>query len=718
MKMTPQMTIDEVVEKYMDNLRFVQQWVPDESSRIQHFVNVILPEYRTFVRTATSLSQAIVLAKMAKSDVKDTRSRIFGNVVNQGGQTFSQSGSNFKKSGGFQSKGKSGQNSSGSGFGRGDWCSNCKSSHKGQCLEATRRCIRCGVIGHDPQGQVCVRHQPEGLLPRVGRRGRSLHQQRLGLFRLLPIPSFDVVLGINWMSLHKAHIKCDKKIVTFRLTARTGVVARGERGGFSFQLISMMKAKKSLAKGCESFMAYVINTKKKKKTVSDILVVSEFPKVFPDELPGLPPVREVEYKIELMPGTTPITKAPYRLAPSEIAEMMSQIQELLDCGFIRPSSSPWGALVLFVKKKDEVEHAEHLRQVLNLLKREQLFANFSKCEFWLREVQFLGHAIFAEDLSRISRKIAGSLTKLTRKDIAFRWNDEQEKAFQTLKQLLCQAPMLALPKGSNDFVVYCDVSIARSQEFTVYKELNSQSRWQELIKDYNCEIKYHPGKANVVADALSRKKSSENVKFLRLSITSDLIDQLKTVQVVALEDEHVKSELMTKRKFDLDDDSSGLKTFHDRMWVPMLRDLRDLILTEAHKSRLTVQPGPKIVQMTAEKVAIAREKLKAARDRQKMYADPRRRPVTFSVGDHVYLKVSPWKGVIRFGKRVVLDLPPELAGIHNTFNVCYLRKRKVEDEMQLLPLKDLKVDLSKKLVEEPIRIVDRNQGGVGNEGRV
>ncbi|XP_071712845.1 uncharacterized protein [Rutidosis leptorrhynchoides] len=132
--------------------------------------------------------------------------------------------------------------------------------------------------------------------------------------------------------------------------------------------------------------------------------------------------------------------------------------------------------------------------------------------------------------------------------------------------------------------------------------------------------------------------------------------------------------------------------------------------------------------MTAEKVAIAREKLKAARDRQKMYADPRRRSVTFNVGDCVYLKVSTWKEVIRFGKRgklgpryigpfpineilndqtVVLDLPLELAGIHNTFNVCYLRKCKVDDETKILPIKDLKVDLSNKLVEEPIRVVDR-----------
>ncbi|XP_071689328.1 uncharacterized protein [Rutidosis leptorrhynchoides] len=147
---------------------------------------------------------------------------------------------------------------------------------------------------------------------------------------IMPILSFDVVLGMDWLGHHKASIKCDKKIIHFPLADGTRAVARGDRGGFNYPLILMMKPKKSLAKGCDSFLAYVINVKKEKKSVNDIPIVSEFPEVFPDELPGLPPVREVEYKIELLLGSTPVAKAPYRLAPSEIRDMMSQIQELLD----------------------------------------------------------------------------------------------------------------------------------------------------------------------------------------------------------------------------------------------------------------------------------------------------------------------------------------------------------------------------------------------------
>ncbi|XP_071733201.1 uncharacterized protein [Rutidosis leptorrhynchoides] len=150
---------------------------------------------------------------------------------------------------------------------------------------------------------------------------------------VMPIPSFDVVLGMNWLSDHKANIKYDRKVISFPVDGGKRVVARGDRGGFRCPLLSMMKARKSLAKGCDSFLAYVIDVKKEKKVVSDIPVVSEYPEVFPDELPGLPPIREVEYKIELVPGATPVAKAPYRLAPSEIREMITQIQELLDRGY-------------------------------------------------------------------------------------------------------------------------------------------------------------------------------------------------------------------------------------------------------------------------------------------------------------------------------------------------------------------------------------------------
>ncbi|XP_071695222.1 uncharacterized protein [Rutidosis leptorrhynchoides] len=594
---------------------------------------------------------------------------------------------------------------------------------------------------------------------------------------------------MDWLSHNRASIKCHKKIISFPLTDGTRVVARGECGGFSYPIILIMKSKKYLAKGYESFLAYVIDAKKDQKTVFDIPVVSEYSEVFPDELPGLPPVREVEYKINLVSGATPVAKAPYRLAPSEIREMMSQIQELLDQGFIHPSSSPWGAPVLFgASFFSKIDLRSGYHQVLvaesDILKT-AFCTRYGHYEFLVMPFGLTNApAIFMDLMNRVCRSFLDKFV------IVF----------------------------IDDILIYSKTEVDHAS---------------------------HLRQANIVADALSRKGSADTVKFMRIEIVSDLIERLKISQLEALKDENLKSELMVKRKEDLTNDSRELKTYHDRVWVPMIEGLRDLILIEAHKSKLSIHPrsakmyndlkklycwptmktdvahfvetcqicaqkgndmiwvivdrltksahflaaseitslsklaqmylneivsrhgiplsimsdrdsrfvsnfwkslqqnlgtrvnlkagekqfaGPEIVQQTAEKVAITQEKLKATRDRQKMYVDPRRRPVTFLVGELGYLKVSPWKGVIHFDKRgklapryigpfrirqvvndqtVVLDLPPKLSGIHDTFNVCYLRKCKVDDESQILPLQDLKVDMNKKLVEEPVKLLDR-----------
>ncbi|GKA39970.1 putative reverse transcriptase domain-containing protein [Tanacetum coccineum] len=370
--------------------------------------------------------------------------------------------------------------------------------------------------------------------------------------------SFDVIIGMDWLSKHKAEIICYEKVV--RIPLPDGKVLRvlGERP--------------------KEKMRHLVSAKAKEQKQEELVVVRDFLKVFLADLPGLPPSREIKFRTKLVPEAIPVAKSPYRLAPFKIKELSGQLKELQDKGFIRPSSSPWGVSVLFVKKKDgsfrmcidykelnksgyhqlrvheddilktafrtrygnfeftvmpfgltnapatREEHEVHLELVLELLKKEKLYGKFSKCEFWLREVQFLRHVIMGDgihvDPSKIEAvknwkalrtssevcsflglaryyrrfienfsKIAKPLSVLTHKSKTFDWGEEQENSFQTLKSKLCDAPVLALLDELEDFV-RC---------------------WIELFSDYDCEIRYHPGKANVAADALRLQKGLDEM---------------------------------------------------------------------------------------------------------------------------------------------------------------------------------------------------------------
>jgi len=151
---------------------------------------------------------------------------------------------------------------------------------------------------------------------------------------------------MNWLGKNKARLDCFTKTVTFQGAKGETMVFKGERTSNFTNIISGMVARKLLKKGCTTYLAYVINSKKGKIGLSDILIVREFPDVFSEELLGLPLEREVEVIIDIL------TQPPYRMTPKELDELKIQLQELLDKGFIRPSKSPWGAPVLFVKKKD------------------------------------------------------------------------------------------------------------------------------------------------------------------------------------------------------------------------------------------------------------------------------------------------------------------------------------------------------------------------------
>nr|GFB53324.1 reverse transcriptase domain-containing protein [Tanacetum cinerariifolium] len=355
----------------------------------------------------------------------------------------------------------------------------------------------------------------------------------------IELGTFDVIIGMDWLILHDAVIVCGKKEVHVPLKKRT-LVVKGDDCVSRLKVVSCMKVKKYVDRVSYLFVAQVIEKEPTKRHLEDVPVICEFSDVFPEVLLGPPPPQQVEFEIELVPGAAPAARAPYRLAPSEMKELAKQLQELSDKGFIKPSSSPWGASVLFkeegwivsyhqlrVREKDilitvfrtryghykfqvmpfgltnalavlmdlmnrnKEEHEEHLRIILELLQKEKLYEKFSKCEFWLDFVKFIGHVINSQGVYMDPAKVeaikswtalksptevrqflrlagyyqrfiegfflvAKPLTKLTQKNKTYEWGEEEDEAFQLLKDKLCSAPILALPKGSEDFVVYCD----------------------------------------------------------------------------------------------------------------------------------------------------------------------------------------------------------------------------------------------------------------------
>ena len=165
---------------------------------------------------------------------------------------------------------------------------------------------------------------------------------------VLGIHDFDIVLGMDWLSKHRTTLDCYKKEVRLVRPEEPCEIFRGIRREIAPSLINAMTASKMLRKGCQGYLAFVVDRRQEGTRLEDIPIVKEFP----NDISGLPPDREVEFTIDLIPGTEPISIPPYRMSPIELRELKAQLEKLLSKGFIRPSISPWEALIIFVKKKD------------------------------------------------------------------------------------------------------------------------------------------------------------------------------------------------------------------------------------------------------------------------------------------------------------------------------------------------------------------------------
>ncbi|GJX87662.1 putative reverse transcriptase domain-containing protein [Tanacetum coccineum] len=332
-----------------------------------------------------------------------------------------------------------------------------------------------------------------------------------------------------------------------------------------------------------------------------------------DVIIGLPSARPVEFQIDLIPGAAPVARAPYRLALSKMKELSEQLQELSDKGFIRPSYSPWGAPVLFVKKNDG-----SFRMCIDYPKIESI-KDWASSKTPMEFCQFLGLAGYYRMFIEGFLKIAKSMTKLTQKGIKFDWGDvlmQREKviayASRQIKVHVKNYTTHDLELRSVVFTLTIWRHYLYGTKCTVFtdhkslqhildqKELNMrQRRWLELLSDYDCDIRYHPGKANVVADALSRKERIEplRVRALVMTIGLDLPKRILEAQIEAQKPENLVNEDVggiIRRdipKERLEPRADGTLCLHGRSWLPCYGDLRSVIMHESHKSKYSIHPG-------------------------------------------------------------------------------------------------------------------------------
>src|SRR3954470_10334173 len=650
---------------------------------------------------------------------------------------------------------------------------------------------------------------------------------------LLKSSTIDLILGMDWLKVHDAALYCGTKSIQLFHPSRE-IVNHTTR----------------ITKDAETqiFMMNALNVSPL-DGIKNVPVVRDFPDVFPEELPGIPPTREVEFVTDLKPGTVPIAKRPYKMPPHELLELKEEIDKALQKGFIRPSSSAWGAPSLFVKKSDgtnrlvqdyrpinhatiqnkyplprindlydqlagskvfwkldlrlgyhqirvhdvdipktafitryfsyeytvmsfgltnapatfsrlmnyifmeyldkfvvvylddiliysknDEEHAEHLRLILTKLREHKLYAKYSKCEFWLPEVTYLGHVISKDGIAvtpeRIQAildwtppttvkqvrsflglasycrrfveffsKIARPMTNLLHKGVKFEWTVKCQESFQALKDKLTSPPVLAPPDTQKDFVIYCDASrqglgcvlmqerkvIAyasrqlraheenypthdlelaavilalkqwrhyllsnRCEIFTDHQSLKylftqpdlnlRQQRWMEIVADFDLGISYTPGKANVMADASSRKSYCNHLQIHKvqpslveefrklnlhivppgalapppkefqkmnlcvipqgslytLAVEPDLVSSIKTIQGYDSEVHKIKRDLKEGKPSYFTIAGDGALYFKGRLVVPCKEENLNMtrkVMKEAHDTPLCIHPG-------------------------------------------------------------------------------------------------------------------------------
>ncbi|GKA76887.1 putative reverse transcriptase domain-containing protein [Tanacetum coccineum] len=419
---------------------------------------------------------------------------------------------------------------------------------------------------------------------------------------------FDIVIGMDWLDKYDANILFSQKLIWVINPQGREIIIYEDRKKGDFKLCSVMKAYKYLSHGCYAFIAHVIDTSFKKKSVEDVLVVNEFLDVFPEDFPDISPERQVEFRIDLIPGATPIAKTLYRLASSEMKELM--------------------------------------------------------------KVQFLGHVI----------------------------NSEGHK-----------------------------VDPAKTEAVMNWQAMKNVGEIQSFL-----------GLAAHVIDTSFKKKSVEDVLVVNefLDVFPEDFPGIPPERQVEFQIDLIPSATPIAKTLyrlapfemkELMSDSRGIKIRQGRIYILFRSNVKELLLEEAHKSKYSIHLGATKMYLDLRRII--------GGWRWKIYADNRRRPIEFNVGDFVMLKVSPWKGVMWFKNKgklsptfigpfkilrrigevaYTLELSEEMRGIHNTFHVSYLRKC-LEDESSVITLDEIEIDPKLTSREEPIAILGRKTRQLRNK---
>ncbi|GJW57118.1 putative reverse transcriptase domain-containing protein [Tanacetum coccineum] len=529
------------------------------------------------------------------------------------------------------------------------------------------------------------------------------------IFRINLIPIilgvFDIVISMDWLDKYNANILWSQKLIRV--------------------------ARKYLSHGCYAFITHVIDTSFEKKSAKDVPIVNEFLNVFLKDLPGIPPERKAVFRIDLITSATPIAKPPYRVAPSEMKELISQIQELLDKGFIRPSSSPWGASILFVKKKDgsmrmcidyhELNKAT-VKNVYPLPRIDDLFDQLQGAKYQLKVQEEdipktvnnarYGHYEFVVmpfGLRNVPANVVVDALNRKEREKVMRIHSLRMIVTSDLFDRIKAAQVEALKEENwkseriTSYIPHLedDNRGIKTQQGRIYIPFRSNVKELLLEEAHRSKYSIHPGATEMYIDLKKNYwwpgMKRDCVKCVEKCLTCLKVKaehqkpygKIQPLEISVWKWEKITMDFVTKLP--------RTEKKHDSIWVivdhltksahfiPIRENMPVHKLAKIYVNEIVVRHGvpdsivsdrdglftsnfwqdfqeelevgskelasTDVVLATTEKIETIRERLKSAQDRWKSYADNRRRPIEFNVGNFVMLKVSPWKCVLWFKKK-------------------------------------------------------------------